>query len=183
MPALTVYPQTDFPAVLKWQALAFMRVEWPFIFTGPDKFVSDTYPPVFHPVHFTATEGDTLLTYAATLHLNLPHAGHMYSSYGFGNMFTFPPYRGEGHGQHVLALATNFIQQSSIDVAVLFCDPTLEAFYARSGWHVIHTPVRIGTPSAYEPHAVTPMMLFVSQKGQHGKGDFERQPLYIESPW
>ena len=108
----------------------------------------------------------------------LDHGGQTYTSYGFGNMFTFPPYRREGHGQQVLAMATDYIQRSGIGIAVLFCAPTLEVFYARSGWQVIRTPVRIGTPSEYETHDVTPMMLFVSEKGQQGKRDFERQPLY-----
>jgi predicted GNAT family N-acyltransferase len=183
MPAYAVYQQADFPTVLKWQAIAFMRVEWPFIFTGPGKFTAETYPPALHPVHFTATEGDALLSYAATLRLNLEHADQMYTSYGFGNMFTFPPYRHEGYGQQVLTLATDFIQQSDVDIAVLFCDPKLQQFYAGSGWQVVRTPIRIGTPSEYETHDVTPMMLFVSEKGQQGKENFERQPLYIEAPW
>ena len=183
MPTYTVYQPADFPAVLNWQAIAFMRVEWPFIFTGPSKFTAETYPLACHPVHFTATEGDSVLSYPATLRLNLEHARHTYTSYGFGNMFTFPPYRREGFGQHVLTVATDFMQQSEVDIAVLFCDSHLEAFYARSGWQVVRTPVRIGTPNDYETHDVTAMMLLLSKKGQQGKEDFEQQPLYIETPW
>ena len=155
-----------------------LQCRWSFIFTGPTKCTAETYPPEFQPVHFTATEGDVLLSYAAALRLDLDHGGQTYTSYGFGNMFTFPPYRREGYGQQVLAMATDYIQRSGIDIAVLFCAPTLEVFYARSGWQVIRTPVPIGTPSEYETHDVTPMMLFVSEKGQQGKRDFERQPLY-----
>ncbi len=178
-----IYQQADFPAVLKWQAIAFMRVEWPFIFTGPGKFAAETYPPELHPVHFVATEGDTLLSYAAILRLNLAHAGTTYTSYGFGNMFTFPPYRREGYGHQVLALATDFIRRSDIDIAMLFCAPRLEAFYERSGWEVTASPTRIGVPSEYKTYHVTRMMLFVSEKGQAGKTDFETYPLYVEDVW
>jgi len=183
MPALKIYRQADFPAVLKWQAIAFMRGEWPFVFTGPGKFAAETYPPEYHPVHFAAIEGDTLLSYAAVLRLELEHAGESYTSYGFGNMFTFLPYRREGYGHRVLGLATDFIRRSDVDIAVLFCDPTLEAFYAASGWETTASPTRIGVPSAYETHHVTRMMLFVSEQGKAGKADFDTYPLYIGETW
>lgn len=73
MTLVRAYIQADFPALLKWQALAFMRVEWPFIFTGPGKFTAETYPPECSPIHFAASEGDTLLSYAAILRLTLAH--------------------------------------------------------------------------------------------------------------
>jgi hypothetical protein len=65
-----------------------MRVEWPFVFTGAGKFAAETYPPECSPIHFAASEGDTLLSYAAILRLALAHAGADYAVAGFGNMFT-----------------------------------------------------------------------------------------------
>ncbi len=32
MVTLAAYQQAEFSAALKWQAIAFMRMEWPFIF-------------------------------------------------------------------------------------------------------------------------------------------------------
>lgn len=183
MPTVTRYPQADLPSVLNGQAIAFMRVEWSFIFTGDNRFTMDTYPRELDPVHFVAAEGDALISYAAMLRLKLEHCAIPYIIAGFGNMFTFPPYRGEGYGQRVLALATDFIRQSSVDAGMLFCDTQLEPFYARTGWEAVAAPTYLGTPEHYEQHDVVKMMLFVSEKGKSGQNDFATQPLYIESPW
>ena len=52
MPRLRMYHQDEFPAPLAWQALSFMRVEWPFIFTGDLRFATDMYWPELAPTHF-----------------------------------------------------------------------------------------------------------------------------------
>lgn len=87
MPTSAIYSQADFPAILKWQALAFMRVEWSYIFTDDERFLSETYPVEFEPVHFVVTEGDTLISYAATVNLTLEHAHRKYKVCGLGNVF------------------------------------------------------------------------------------------------
>lgn len=43
MPIATHYRQADFPPILRWQAVAFMRVEWPFIFRGAGRFAEHPY--------------------------------------------------------------------------------------------------------------------------------------------
>jgi hypothetical protein len=183
MPAVTLYHQDDFPPLLRWQAIAFMRVEWPFVFRGAGKFAADTYPPELAPVHFVAAEGDSLISYAAVLRLALDHAGTTYDVYGFGNMFTFPPYRREGYGRQVLDLATRFILQSDVDVAILFCGPGLEPFYAASGWETVRSPTYVGSPGHAHLHDALKMMLFVSAKGKAGKVAFATEPLTIEEAW
>ena len=183
MSTLAVYQQSEFPAALKWQAIAFMRVEWPFIFTGDFKFITEPYPPELHPVHFVAAEGDSLIAYASILRLSLDHAGTSYKIYGLGNMFTFPPYRRQGYGSKILELTTDFIRRSDVDVSILFCDPKLEPFYATCGWETTRSSTRIGVPGDYEPHEASKMMLFVSAKGRHGRTDFEDQPFYVAWHW
>ena len=177
------YPQGEFPAPLKWQAIAFMRVEWPFVFTGPGRLISETYPPALDPVHFVAAEGDALISYAAILRLTLAHARTDYDVYGFGNMFTFPPYRREGHGQRVLECATAYIRNSDVDIAILFCDAHLEAFYARCGWEAIRSPTYVGPADAQHEHPASKMMLFLSAKGQAQRGAFEAEPLCVDDAW
>src|SRR5215213_665084 len=71
MPELTIYQQTNFPAIYKWQAIAFMRMEWSSIFYDDNLYMSETYPPELQPVHFVMAEGDTLLSYASLLLLSL----------------------------------------------------------------------------------------------------------------
>ena len=183
MPELNVYQQPDFPALYKWQAIAFMRMEWASIFYDDNLYMSETYPPELEPVHFVMAENDSLLSYASLLKLNLPHAGMDYSIYGFGNLLTFPPYRRRGYGSQILQAATEYIRQSDVDAAILFCDHLLEGFYEARGWICTHSPTRLGSADRYTEYVPSRMMLFVSQKGIHGKADFETQPIYIDWPW
>ena len=183
MPNLAIYEQKDFPPVYNWQAIAFMRCEWPSIFQGDILYLSAPYPPELNPVHFVVAEGDSLLSYATIMKLNIAHADQDFSVYGFGNMLTFPPYRGQGYGRRILRAATEFIQRSPVDVAILFCDKSLENYYAPQGW--LRTPSATylgssGKPLLYEPSR---MMLFVSEKGKAAQTDFENTPLHIDYPW
>ena len=75
MPELTIYHQPNFPAIYKWQAIAFMRMEWASIFYDDNLYMSETYPPELQPVHFVIAEADTLVSYASILKLDLTHVG------------------------------------------------------------------------------------------------------------
>ena len=63
MPTSAIYLQSDFPEIFKWQALAFMRVEWADAFVGEDKFITETYPIELQPLHFVVAEGEVLITF------------------------------------------------------------------------------------------------------------------------
>jgi GNAT superfamily N-acetyltransferase len=184
MPDLAVYPQSDLPEVLKWQALAFIKTEWPFVFSGEDQFLTEPCPPDLYPVHFVATEGDSLIGYASIFRLNIDHAGTSYEIYAFGNMFTFPPYRKQGYGKRILNLATDFIKNSEVDAGTLFCESNVEPFYQACGWQTAGAPARIGTPDDYKQHDhILTMNLYVSEKGLQGKSKFDEQPLYVKWLW
>ena len=183
MPVLHIYPQPELPAIFKWRAIAFMRTEWSDIFHGDNLYMSETYPPSYQPVHFVVVEGETLITYAAILEVTLDHCGHSYQIYGFGNMFTFAPFRKQGYGSQVLESATEYIKTSPVDASILFCDPNLESFYETQGWQATRSPTRLGKPDRYKVYNPTRMMLFISGKGHFGKSDFESQPMYIDWPW
>ena len=76
MPELTVYQQPDFPAVHKWQAIAFMRMEWASIFYDDNLYMSETYPPELQPVHFVIAKDDSLPSGCDPLHpANWPPLG------------------------------------------------------------------------------------------------------------
>jgi GNAT superfamily N-acetyltransferase len=183
MPTLTIYEQKDFPSVYNWQAIAFMRCEWASIFQGDILYLSAPYPPEFEPVHFVMAEGDSLLSYATLMKRDISHANQDYTIYGFGNMFTFAPYRKQGYGRKILHAATEYTRKSKVDVAILFCDKTLENYYAAEGWQSTPSPTYLGYPkeqSLYEPLR---MMLFVSEKGKSALADFENSPLWVDYPW
>lgn len=184
MATFNTYQQANFPPVFKWQAVSFMRCEWPSIFQGELTFLTETYSPDLEPVHFVAAEGDVLLSYAAIIRLNIKQAGRPFTVYGFGNMFTFPPYRGKGYGRRVLDLATDYILKGDVDVSILFCEAKLAPFYALSGWQMTLAPTRIGRPDRYEPYEnAIRMMLFVSAHGKGYRKAFEEQPVYVDWAW
>ena len=55
MPEVLRYRHHEFPTHLNWQALSFMRVEWPFIFADEDKLKTETYAAASSPVHFAVS--------------------------------------------------------------------------------------------------------------------------------
>jgi GNAT superfamily N-acetyltransferase len=134
MPDFAIYPQSELPAPLKWQALAFIKPEWPFVFAGEDQFLTEPCLSDRDPVHFVAAKGDSLIGYASIFRLYLDHADTRYEIYAFGNMFTFPPYRKQGYGKRVLEMATNFIQKSDVDAGILFCESFVVPFYQACSW-------------------------------------------------
>jgi GNAT superfamily N-acetyltransferase len=183
MPTLTIYEQENFPSVYNWQAIAFMRGEWPSIFQGDILYLSEPYPPELEPIHFVIAEGESLLSYATLMKRDISHAGQDYTIYGFGNMFTFAPYRKHGYGRKILHTATEYIQHRVIDVAISFCDKTLEKYYAAEGWLTTHSPTYLGYPKEALPYEPLRMMLFISEKGKAAHPDFENSPLRIDYPW
>jgi GNAT superfamily N-acetyltransferase len=184
MPELHVYDHREFPSDLNWQAISFMRVEWPSILLGGHRLGTETYPAEHRPVHFVVSEQNLLISYAAIMHLMLDHADHYYQVAAFGNVFTFPAFRGEGHGRQVVGAATHFIQTSGVDLGIVFCKPHLVSFYRASGWGLIDGGgTRVGTPASFTDHPYHRLMLFVSNHGRENRAAFEQYPLYIESPW
>ncbi len=178
------FPYHQFPEVLKWQVLSFMKMEWPFIFSGQYQFNEDTYPPEQDPIHFVISKGNALISHAEIITMKLVHGDEEYLVYGLGNVFTFPPYRGNGHGQEVLEAGTNHIVNSDADIAILFCDPNLKSFYEKAGWEALsNSSTRIGTPKESNEHDGLRMMMFLSEKGKLGYSSFVNQPLYIDDPW
>ena len=173
-----------FPEALKWQAVSFMRVEWPFIYSGRNRFGKHTYPPQWHPVHFSIVEEDVLISHAEVIQIPLEHRGETYRLSGLGNVFTFPSFRRKGYGKQVVQAATKYILDTDTDIGMLFCRVHLAPFYAASGWEALGgTLTRIGTASNYRSHKLLRMMLFVSEKGENGQSAFTKQPLYLEHEW
>lgn len=184
MPQLRTFRDADLPPPLKWQALSFMRVEWPFIFSGDSRLSTDIYGADLRPVHFVVAEGEVLVSYATVIRMDLDHAGPTWRVYGLGNVLTYPSFRGEGHGRRVVDAATQYIGDSDADVAALFCDPGLAGLYAKSGWTAMEgATTLVGSKADPTPYGALRMMLFVSAKGRAGRPLFEGHPWYVGDPW
>jgi hypothetical protein len=118
------------------------------------------------------------------MRLVLTHAGRSYDIAAFGNVFTFPAFRGEGYDHQVVDAAVQAIQTSAVDVGIVFCKPHLLAFYRASGWESMDgAGTRVGTPANFTDHPYQRLMLFVSDHGRRARSAFAQSPLYIESPW
>lgn len=184
MPQLQIYPHEQFPSDLNWQAVSFMRVEWPSILLGGDRLGTETYPADCHPIHVVVTEQDMLISYAAIMQLTLSHAGSTYAVAAFGNVFTFAAFRGEGYGRQVVDAAVQAIQTSTADLGMVFCKPHLLAFYRASGWEQLDgAGTRIGTPADSTDHPYHRLILFVSEHGRQARTALMQSPLYIAWPW
>jgi GNAT superfamily N-acetyltransferase len=130
-----VYAASEFPQSLAWQALSFLRCEWPFLFAGDSRlrtrpFGGDDTACV------ARTEGDVLLSYAEVLRITAVRAGRPVQLRGLSNVFTFPPYRGNGHASAIIETAGKFIDASDAEMAMLFCDDALVPFYRARGWQL-----------------------------------------------
>jgi GNAT superfamily N-acetyltransferase len=135
--AMTVATQNHaagtLPAALVWQSLSFLRCEWPFLFGGDNRLRAR---PFGGPAdsHLTRTDGEVLLSYADVVRAEATVGGRPVEVRGLSNVFTFPPYRGEGHASAILDAARQLIETSDAHVGILFCEPELETFYSDHGW-------------------------------------------------
>jgi aminoglycoside 2'-N-acetyltransferase I len=177
---LLQYTQERFPAALRWQAVSFMRVQWPFIDGGA---IRETYPANLQPVHFALVEGDLLISYAATFRLTVGHADREFQVQCLGNVFTYPASRGAGHGGRVVAAATSYILNGSADVAALLCARDLQRFYGANGWQTVPAPTIIAGHQDDPAGQGCTMMLFVSVAGRAARDHFATRPLQVPFHW
>ena len=184
MPQLHIYRENDIPPDIECQAVSFLRVHWPWTFSGENRLNRHMWRG-WNPAPFVVEQERVLISYAVVIETTLDHAGETYETLGLSSVFTYPPFRGEGHGRRVVDAATRCIRESEADVAVLWCEPGLEGFYGESGWVATReSETLIGTRKEPrlkdEPdHPSTRMMFFLSEKGKAGRTAFGRQPLFV----
>ena len=159
------------PTHLKWQAVSFIRIVWPWHDHGT---IGEPSNPALRPVHFALVAGHQLISLATATEVEMEHAGQRFRMGGLGNVMTFPAYRGRGHGSRVVEATTRHIEASGVDVAALFCGVQRIPFYERSGWRVV--PSAPGEESAR-------MMLFVSERGRVARPAFEAAPFHVDQGW
>ncbi len=180
MPQTLIYPSPELPPDLKCQILAYIRAEWWWVFQGANRFWDYTVKDT-HPVNVAIVENGVLISHAEVNWRTLEHRGATYKVYGISAVFTNPPFRKEGFGQQVVEAATQYIRDSDADVAMLFCLPAMQDFYARCGWiHMANTRILFGAKDAPDVDKVESlMMLFVSEKGNAAQSLFEGDGVYV----
>ena len=187
MVQLQTYTTIDFPAALKCQTLAFLRIQWPGGFMGENRLRDWVTKESDHPIHFVLVEAGILISHTNVVWKYLEHDGISYKAYGLTGVFTYPAFRREGYGSQVIEAGTNYIRQSDADIAMLYCDDSLHNFYAQHGWILMDDSISYidseEGPVLVEDEIL--MMQFISPKGQQNRISFEHQPIYFgsDSTW
>jgi hypothetical protein len=181
MAELLTFTSAEFPDRLKWQAVSFLRVQWPDGFTGENRLRDWVTREDDHPIHIVLVEQSLLISHANVVWKYLEHDGVTYKAYGLTGVFTYPSFRGQGCGSQVITAGTAYIQKSDADIAMLYCDASLRNLYARPGWIPMDTSISyIGAEE--QPELVDDeilMMLFLSAKGLQGRTAFETRPIHF----
>lgn len=182
MAQIAIHPSPELPLSLKWQILAFIRVEWWWVFQGENRFWDYTQKPT-HPINFVLHEHEIVISHAEINWRMIDHAGHSYKVYGLSAVFTFPSFRKEGYGQDVVQAATDYIHRSDADIAMVFCLPHLQGFYESSGWvYIQDAQVMYGDPQhPSQDDEEIMLMLFVSKLGKETRDTFNSAPIYVGS--
>jgi predicted GNAT family N-acyltransferase len=181
MPALTIYHSNEeLPAVYECQIRAFVRMLWYDAYAYGD-MDSPMFDPERHPHFVVLAERHALISYARVNWVNVAHAGETYRLYCLGDVFTYPAFRKKGYGQQVVAAGTDLIRSDpEADLAILFTDPELAAFYAESGWrHIPTLKAAVGDLAKPDPYDAFAMMLFLSPKAQQHRPDFDTHTLNL----
>ncbi len=181
---LFTYAQADFPADLKRQINAWMRVEWPEAFRGKDP--SDDLPPDPNTHHTLLILADlpAVMSYTAVVSKNIDHAGEIYKAYGLSGVLTNPDFRRQGYGRKIVDAAAELIASSDADLSLFTCDPHLRGFYEGSGWKVLENSPLIGgtraKPFPSDSLNKLTMVRFLSARAQNNRAAFEGTPIYLD---
>jgi N-acetylglutamate synthase-like GNAT family acetyltransferase len=99
-------------------------------------------------------------------------------------VLTYPAFRKQGYGLHLVQSAKAFIEQQVEADLVLF-HSTLKGFYEQADFERIDSLVTlVGDPRRPERSPETAFMFFLSDKGKRGRSGFEDASVYVgESIW
>ena len=181
MSVLFTYTSADLPESLKWQAVSFLRAQYPGGFMNENRLRDWVTREEDHPIYIVIVEKGILISHTNIVWKYLDHDGITYKAYGLTGVFTYPSFRGQGYGSQVVAAGTEYILNSDGDIAMFYCVERLKNFYARHGWIHMDTSISfIGTKE--QPQRVDDeilMMQFISPKCQRGRQAFESKPIYF----
>lgn len=178
------YASNELPPEIDAQIASFIRIVWAYDRKGEDRF-----PRVGTPKpatqHFVIAERGVLISHVNVIHREITHMGERYRLYGLRNVFTYPAFRGEGHGRQIVNVASAYILKSDADAGMLFTGIDLFPFYQVSGWTALQkTGVYYGDPDHPQFKDAPIMLLYVSDHAKAHRDDFEQGNLFVgESLW
>src|SRR6266536_3146965 len=184
VPQLLSFPKHQIPRDIAIQIRSYTRIQWPFMFGKGGKLWEPPADNPLVPMNFVLMEDEALISHAeANRRGENEFAGEKLICWGLSTVFTYPAWRGTGLAKEVVRAATQHIQSSDADIAMLFCGPRLRNFYSECGWEPMDTArVMYGdreNPKQDQTGQI--MMLFVSDKGRAMKQRLLTEPVYVGS--
>jgi predicted acetyltransferase len=180
MPELRIYPRHQVPRDLAILIRSYARIQGPYV-QAQNKQIWDFTPRESNPLHFILFDNEVLISHASVKHRPVEFQDQTLNVYGLSTVFTYPAYRKTGHASTVVRAATQHIQNSDADLAMLFCGHPLRSFYSSHGWTPMDTAqVYFGdpqTPTLKDDNLI--MMLFVSDNGHRAAQALKTQSIYV----
>lgn len=179
-----IYQNNELPSLIKWQVVSFTRIVWPEGFVGENQFRDWISPEKYHPLHFVFMANDLLVSYVGVVWKELEHIGVTYKTYGLSGVFTYPSFRNQGYGLQLVKSAKEYIEKQQDGDIVLF--PSMQkGFYEKTGFILMeHAKLFEGNTKQPKEHNEQVFMLFLSEKGNEHRKDFETKPIYFgENVW
>lgn len=138
------------------------------------------------PVSFFVCVNQRVVSYCAVLSKKLAHAHNQYQAAGLSCACTQAEYRKQGYGSLVVKTATQFIENSKVDIGLFTCDTELLFFYEKQGW-LLATDVSIiageypGALSSKAYHKAVLLRLF-SPKALRDRDFFHHAVINLSLP-
>ncbi|MGL5626597.1 MAG: GNAT family N-acetyltransferase [Candidatus Rhabdochlamydia sp.] len=86
------------------------------------------------PVVFFVRLEKHVVSYCVVLFKEIFHFGNTYKAAGLSYVCTQTEYRNQGYGSQIVKTATQFIENSNVDIGLFSCDTELIGFYEQHGW-------------------------------------------------
>lgn len=146
----------------------------------------DIHHPDLLPVSFFLRVAGLVISYCAVLSKEISHADNTYKIAGLSYVCTHPNHRKQGYGLQTVKIATQFIENSHIDIGLFTCDYELVSFYKNFGWSVAN---RVSVVSGKYPGSLSSFDLgkevlirFFSKKSIIDKKHFSNTVIYLDLP-
>src|SRR5437773_7170462 len=138
MRELRSYPRHLVPRDFAIQIRSYARIQWPYV-QGQGNEIWDFTARENNPLHFILYDNEVVISHASVNHRPVEFQGETLNCWGLSTVFTYPAFRKGGFASQLVRAATEHIQKSQADLAMLFCGHPLRQFYSTAGWTPMDT--------------------------------------------
>jgi hypothetical protein len=186
MPEVLSFLKQDVPRDIATQIRCGIRFVWPQLNAGWTKIWTAPPGSPMDRRTFVLMDDELLVSHVEANIRKLEHIGETWTVGGLSAVFTYPTHRGGGHGERIVAAASDYLRNAEIDFALLFCGERVSSLYLRTGWEFWkQPPILFGdrnSPKVFDAYLVMGMM--VSQRARDARAAIEGQPLYVgQNTW